>query len=61
MSYAICKQQRHRSACASCIIPVLAKAEISRLWLVSVAEQAGSSLTWSHTSEDRFSRVVAQI
>ena len=43
------------------LIPVLAKAEISRLKLVIVAEQAGLSLTWSHTSEDRFSRVVTQI
>ena len=40
--------------CLDSIIPVLAKAEISRLSLVSVAEQAGLSLTWSHTSKDRF-------
>ena len=31
------------------IIPFLAIAEISRLKLVSVAEQAGLSLTWSQT------------
>ena len=70
----LCEQQRHRLACASVqsdqclcsslldsLLPVLAKAEMSRLKLVSVAEQDGLSLTWSHTSEDRFSRVVAQI
>ena len=63
--YAICEQQRHSliSAfvvhCLDGIIPVLAIAEISRLELASVVEQAGLSLTWSQTPEDRFSRDVA--
>ena len=30
-------------------------------FLFSVAERAGSSLSWSHLPEDRFSRDVAQI
>ena len=60
--YAICEQQNRRSACASAqsnqhfcfhcldsIIPKLAKSEISRLQLVSVAAQAGLSLAWSQT------------
>ena len=41
------------------IIPLLAIAEISRLLLVSVAEQVGLSLTWSETPDDRFSHDVA--
>ena len=67
--YAIYEQQRCRSACASAqsdytfvvcyldsIIPILAKSTISRLCLVSVAEQAGLSLSWSESfnPEDRF-------
>ena len=57
--YAICKQQRRRSAytsmqsdqhlhcrCLDSTIPLLAIAEISRPWLVSEAEQAGLSLIW---------------
>ena len=43
------------------IVHMLAKSKISRLQLVSVAEQAGLSLTWSHTAEDWFSRDVAHI
>ena len=39
--------------CLDSIILVLAKAEQT--------EQAGLSLTWSHTSEDRFTRVEAKI
>ena len=35
--------------------------KFSRLYLASVAEQAGLSLTWSQTSEDRFSPDVAHI
>ena len=56
--------QSDQCLCSSLLdsqIPVLAKAEISRLKLVSVAKEAALSLTWSHTSEDRFSRVMAQI
>ena len=44
--------------CLDSIIPLLADSAISRL--VSVAEQAGFSLTWSQTPIDRFSRDVAQ-
>ena len=47
--------------CVDSIIPILAKSKISRLWLVSVAEQAGLSLTWSQTPEDRFSHDVAHL
>ena len=65
--YAICEQQRRRSACASAqsdqrfvvryldsILSLLATAEISRLWLASVAEQACLSLTWSQTPKTGF-------
>ena len=38
---------------------ILAKSKISRLQLAAVAEQAGLSLTWSQTSEDRFCRTAA--
>ena len=40
--------------CLDSIIHILDKSEISRLQLVSVAEQAGLSLTSLHTSEDSF-------
>ena len=56
------KQQRHGSpahlrslisafviCCLDSIIPLVSISEISRLLLVSVAEQAGLSLTWSQT------------
>ena len=43
------------------IIPLLAKSNISRLWLISVAEQAGLSLTWSETTKTGFSHDVAHI
>ena len=68
--YAICEQKRLRSDCASTqsdqqfygsIIYIVAKPKVSSLSLVSVAEQTGLSLTWSHTTEDRFSRHEAQI
>ena len=72
--YAICEQQRLRSDCTSrqsdqqfcgsllcCIIPIVAKPKVSSFSLVYVAEQTGLSLTWSHTTEDRFSRDEAQI
>ena len=36
-------------------------AEISRLYLASVAAQAGLCLGWSETPEDTFCRVVAQM
>ena len=57
--YAICEQQRCRSACASAqsdqhlvvrcldsIIPLVSISEISSLYLAAVAEQAGLCLTW---------------
>ena len=47
--------------CLDSTIPTLAKYKISRLYLASVAEQTGLSLTWSPTPEDRFSRNVAQL
>ena len=72
--YAIYEQQRLRSDCASkqsdqqfcgslpcSIIPIVAKPKVSSLSLVSVAEQTDLRLTWSHTTEDRFSRDEAQI
>ena len=36
------------------LIPILAKSKISRLYLVSVAEQASLSLTWSQTPKTGF-------
>ena len=67
--YVICEQQMRRSVCASAfvvrcldsIIPLFAVAEISRLKLVSVAEQAGLSLNWAQTPEDKFSRGEAHL
>ena len=47
--------------CLDSIIHTLAQSKISRLQLVSVAEHAGLSLTWSQTPKDRFSRDVAQL
>ena len=62
--YAMCKQQRRRSACSlisavvvcylDSVICVLPKSGISRLLLVSVAEQAGLSLTRSQTPKIGF-------
>ena len=43
------------------IIPIVAKPKVSNLSLVSVAEQTGLSLTWLHTTKDRFSHDEAQI
>ena len=73
-AYAIYEQQRLRSDCASSqsdqqfycslfcsIIAIVAKRKVPSLSLVSIAEQTGLSLTWSHTTEDRFSRDEAQI
>ena len=47
--------------CFDSIIPLSAKPKVSGLSLVSVAEQTGLSLTWSYTTEGRFSRDEAQI
>ena len=41
--------------CLDSIIPILAKSEIARLQLLSIAEQAGLSLTWLQMPEDTFS------
>ena len=46
--------------CFDSIIPSVAKPKVSSLSLVSVAEQIGLSLTWSHTTEDRVSHDEAQ-
>ena len=61
-NYAICEQQRRRSACASAqsdqhfvvrcldnIIPIVSIFAISCLSLASVAEQTGLRVTWSKT------------
>ena len=73
MSYFICEQQRRRSACTSaqsdqhlCCslvsnISLDSIVEISRLYLASVAVQAGLCLAWSETPKDTFCRVVAQM
>ena len=47
--------------CLNSIISLDSITEISRLWLASVAAQAGLCLAWSETPEDTFCRVVAQI
>ena len=46
--------------CLDSIISLDFIAEISKLWLASVAVQAGLCLAWSETPEDTFCRVVAQ-
>ena len=40
--------------CLDSIIPILAASSISRLYLVTVAEHTGLSLTWSQIPEDTF-------
>ena len=45
--------------CLDNIISLDSIAEISRLYLVSVAAQAGLCLAWSETPEDTFCRVMA--
>ena len=65
--YAICEQQRRRSDCADAqsvstflvrcldsIISLVSLSEISSLWLGSVAEQAGLSLTRLETPKTGF-------
>ena len=73
MSYVLREQQRSKSACTSAqsdqrlccsllsIISLDSIAEISRLWLASVAMPAGLCLTWPETPEDTFCRVVAHM
>ena len=47
--------------CLDSIISLDSIAEISRLYLVSVAEQAGLCLAWSETPQDTFCHDEAQI
>ena len=49
--------------CLDSIIPLLVIAKIARLQLVSVAEQAGLSLTWSQTPKTGFlvTRFICEI
>ena len=74
MSYIICEQHRHRSACPSAqsdsafvvrcldsVVSLVSVTKISSLMLASVAEQASLSLTWSETPEDTFSHDEAHI
>ena len=61
-AFAICEQQRRRStslfAAWIVIISLFAIAEISRPSLVSSAEQAGLSLTWSETPKANANSVM---
>ena len=43
------------------IIPKLAQCQISRDYLVSVAQQAGLNLTWLQTPQNRFTNDVAHL
>ena len=52
--FAICEQQRRRSAGLDSIILPFSVAEISSPSLASIAEQAGLSLTWLHTPKTGF-------
>ena len=58
--FAIREQQRRRSDqafvihCLDSIISVVSIRKISSLWLVSIAKQAGLSLTWSPTPKTGF-------
>ena len=47
--------------CLDSMLCILALCKVSRFLLVSVAEQAGLSLTWSKIPEDTISRDVAQM
>ena len=47
--------------CLDSIIPLISISEISSLYLASVAERAGLSLTWVANAEHRFSRDMAQL
>ena len=47
--------------CLDSIISLDSIAEMSRLYLASVAAQAGLCLAWSETPEDTFCRVVAHV
>ena len=60
--FAICEQQRLRSAlistfvvrCLDSIIPLVSLSEFSSLYLASVAVQVGLSLTWPQTPKTGF-------
>ena len=62
--YAICEQQRRRSAaqsdhtfvvrCLDSTIPLVSTSEISSLYIASVAAQAGLGLTWPQTPKTDF-------
>ena len=47
--------------CQDRMIPLVYISEISRFYLVSVAEQVSWCLAWSETPEDTFSHGVAQM
>ena len=47
--------------CQDRMIPLVYISEISRLYLVSVAEQVSWCLAWSETSEDTFSYGVTHL
>ena len=58
--YAICEQHPRSlisafvARCLDSIIPLVSISEISSLYLASVAEQAGLSLTWLQTPKTGF-------
>ena len=45
--------------CLDSMISEVAINEMAKLWLASVAEQGGLSLTWSQSPDDRFSPDMA--
>ena len=47
--------------CQDRMISLVYISEISRLWLVSVAEQVNLCLAWSETPEDTFSHGVVRL
>ena len=47
--------------CLDSIMPLVSISEISRLWLLAVAEQTGLSHTWSKMFEDTFSLDTVQL
>ena len=47
--------------CLDSVMSLVSVTKISSLMLASVAEQAGSSLTWSETPEDTFSHDEAHL
>ena len=47
--------------CPDSAIPILAISKVSRLYLASVAEQAGLNPSWSKNPEDSFSHDMAHM